>query len=56
VSWAERFACFGDRAWFRPKGRPLADAFEAWLRAKLALISQKIKLAAAIRCALSRWP
>jgi transposase len=37
------------------KSRPLADAFEAWLRAKLALISQKIKLAAAIRYALSRW-
>jgi hypothetical protein len=37
------------------KSRPLAEAFEAWLRAKLALISQKIKLAAAIRYALSRW-
>ena len=37
------------------KSRPLADAFEAWLRAKLALISQKIKLAEAIRYALSRW-
>lgn len=37
------------------KSRPLADAFEAWLRAKLALISQKIKLAAAVRYALSRW-
>jgi transposase len=37
------------------KSRPLADAFEAWLRAKLALISQKIKLADAIRYALSRW-
>ncbi|MBB4264159.1 transposase [Bradyrhizobium sp. CIR3A] len=35
--------------------RPLADAFEVWLRAKLALISQKIKLAEAIRYALSRW-
>ena len=35
--------------------RPLADAFEAWLRGKLALISQKIKLADAIRYALSRW-
>ena len=34
------------------KSRPLADAFEAWLRAKQALISQKIKLAEAIRCAL----
>lgn len=34
------------------KSRPLADAFEAWLRAKL-VISQKIKLAEAIRYALS---
>ena len=34
------------------KSRLLADAFEAWLRAKQALISQKIKLAEAIRCAL----
>lgn len=33
------------------KRRPLADAFEAWLRAKLALISQKIKLVEAIRYA-----
>ena len=33
----------------------MVDAFEAWLRAKLALISQKIKLAEAIRYALSRW-
>src|SRR5215469_3924428 len=37
------------------KSRPLADAFELWLRGKLALISQKIKLAEAIRYALSRW-
>jgi transposase len=37
------------------KGRPLADTFELWLRAKLALISQKSKLAEAIRYALSRW-
>lgn len=37
------------------KSRRLADAFEVWLRAKLALISQKIKLAEAIRYALSRW-
>src|SRR5437879_8581112 len=37
------------------KSRPLADAFEAWLRAKQTLISQKIKLADAIRYALSRW-
>jgi transposase len=37
------------------KSRPLADAFERWLLAKLALISQKGKLADAIRYALSRW-
>src|SRR4029079_17772400 len=37
------------------KSRPLAEAFERWLRAKLALISQKGKLADAIRYALSRW-
>jgi transposase len=35
--------------------RPLADTFEQWLRAKLGLISQKGKLAEAIRYALSRW-
>jgi len=37
------------------KSRPLAEVFEVWLRAKLAPISQKIKLAEAIRYALSRW-
>src|SRR5437879_2643433 len=37
------------------KSRPLADAFQKWLRTKLALISQKGKLADAIRYALSRW-
>jgi transposase len=37
------------------KSRPLADAFQQWLRAKLGLISQKGKLAEAIRYALSRW-
>jgi transposase len=37
------------------KSRPLADTFEQWLRAKLGLISQKGKLAEAIRYALSRW-
>jgi hypothetical protein len=36
------------------KRRPLLDAFEPWLRAKLDLISQKTKLAEAIRYALSR--
>ena len=37
------------------KSRPLLGALEAWLREKLALISQKTKLAEAIRYALSRW-
>jgi transposase len=37
------------------KSQPLADTFEQWLRAKLALISQKGKLAEAIRYALTRW-
>ncbi len=35
------------------KSRPLVDAIEPWLRAKLTLISQKNKLAVAIRYALS---
>ena len=35
--------------------RPIVDEFEPWLRAKLGLISQKTKLAEAIRYALSRW-
>jgi transposase len=37
------------------RSRPIIDEFEPWLRAKLALISQKTKLAEAIRYALSRW-
>jgi len=37
------------------KSRPLADVFEVWLRAKLALFSQNIKLSEAIRYAFSRW-
>jgi transposase len=37
------------------KSRPILEAFEPWLREKLALISQKTKLAEAIRYALSRW-
>jgi hypothetical protein len=39
----------------RQKSQPLADTFEQWLRAKLALISQKGKLTEAIRYALTRW-
>jgi transposase len=37
------------------RSRPILDELEPWLRAKLALISQKTKLAQAIRYALSRW-
>jgi transposase len=37
------------------KSRPLIEELEPWLHAKLALISQKTKLAEAIRYALSRW-
>ncbi|QRM27248.1 IS66 family transposase [Microvirga sp. VF16] len=37
------------------KSRPILEALEPWLRAKLGLISQKSKLAEAIRYALSRW-
>ena len=37
------------------KSWPIIDELEPWLRAKLALISQKTKLAEAIRYALSRW-
>jgi transposase len=37
------------------KSRPILDELEPWLRTKLSLISQKTKLAEAIRYALSRW-
>ena len=37
------------------RSRPIIEHLEPWLRAKLALISQKTKLAEAIRYALSRW-
>ncbi len=39
----------------RDRSRPIIDDLEPWLRAKLTLISQKTKLAEAIRYALSRW-
>jgi transposase len=39
----------------KQKSRPLVDTLEPWLRAKLGLISQKSKLAEAVRYALSRW-
>ena len=37
------------------KSRPIVEALEPWLRDRLSLISQKTKLAEAIRYALSRW-
>jgi transposase len=37
------------------RSRPLVEALKPWLRDKLQLISQKTKLAEAIRYALSRW-
>ncbi len=37
------------------RSRPVLEELEPWLRSKLALISQKSKLAEAIRYALSRW-
>jgi len=45
----ERHAVRQDRS------RPILNDLEPWLRAKLALISQKTRLAEAIRYALSRW-
>jgi len=43
------------RATRQEQAKPLVDDLESWLRAKLELISQKTKLAEAIRYALSRW-
>ncbi len=37
------------------RSRPVIEALEPWLRAKLEIVSQKGKLAEAIRYALSRW-
>ena len=37
------------------RSRPLVAALEPWLQGKLGLVSQKSKLAEAIRYALSRW-
>ncbi len=39
----------------RERSRPILAELEPWLRERLALISQKSKLAEAIRYALSRW-
>jgi transposase len=43
------------RAVRQDRSRPLLADLEPWLREKLELISQKTKLAEAIRYALSRW-
>ena len=43
------------RAFRQKKSRLLVEALEPWLQTKLGLISQKTKLAEAIRYALSRW-
>jgi transposase len=43
------------RALRHERSRPIVEDLEPWLRGKLALISQKTKLAEAIRYALSRW-
>ena len=45
----------GRRTLRQEKSRPIIDALEPWLRSRLELISQKTKLAEAIRYALSRW-
>ncbi len=43
------------RAVRQARSRPRVEALEPWLREKLALVSQKSRLAEAIRYALSRW-
>lgn len=44
------------RAVRQAHSRPLIEALEPWLREKLGQVSQKSKLADAIRYALARWP
>jgi transposase len=43
------------RAERQERSKPIILALEPWLRAKLEIVSQKSKLAEAIRYALSRW-
>jgi transposase len=43
------------RAERQERSKPIAQALEPWLRAKLEMVSQKSKLAEAIRYALARW-
>jgi transposase len=45
----------GRRTARQERSREILNDFEPWLREKLAIISQKTKLAEAIRYALSRW-
>jgi Transposase IS66 family len=47
-------AADGYRGMEQVRSRPIVEDLEPWLRAKLALISQKTKLAETIRYALSR--
>jgi transposase len=49
--------CYADdrRSVRRERSWPIIEALEPWLRDKLGLISQKTKLAEAIRYTLSRW-
>lgn len=44
------------RAVRQARSRPVVDALEPWLRQRLALVSQKSKLADALRYPLARWP
>ncbi len=43
------------RAERQERSKPIVQALEPWLRAKLEILSQKSKLAEAIRYALTRW-
>jgi hypothetical protein len=43
------------RAVRQARSRPVVDALEPWLRERLALVSQKSKLADALRYPLARW-
>lgn len=47
--------CVKTRAMRQDKSRAIVIDLEPWLREKLGLISQKTKLAEAIRYTLSRW-
>jgi transposase len=55
--WPRRSSSPGDarHAARQLNSRPILEAFEPWLRARLEAVSQKSKLAEAIRYALSHW-